>query len=497
MESNAEDYYDMPIELLPSANFAGRPMSDISMLDGLWAVISSSSADDDEEVRPTTLRQNSSRPQAGPLQAAGPRLDDPDSLSITVTIPLHDGEAQRSRHDMESMERPRLTKKVNTAPGGALRPVDLISPSKLRRPISVILGRSKIGYGGNLRPCDSASETVRAERKGNDETLSPAARPQHRRAKTATLERSNALWERNGDKRSPPQGPLPQPPEQGHGFSMDGARKEPSLSGSFRLKARVQKAFEHKKMGMLKTNFGDIELPVTLSSDNSMSSTPRELYAIHEQSIEFASPDLHSHTRGLVEPFLLGSASSQVRFLEQAPASWHQEKNVEAVDLARPRNVYLPGAIRFEQHPAMPRRDSVATLDPFELPGHRARRISDKIAQDDITMFFEDFDLMDEISEMTLDRYWLGEFHNSEEAASKTRSLSSVKELMPTSPEVTFSPHGSKFSFSSTSSTGSEAPKRPRTRLARLLSPALQGSAFFTPALLGKQAKKRQTRQED
>jgi hypothetical protein len=48
MDHPIEDYYDMPAELLPSANFAGRPTSDISMLDGLWTMIISSSSSSED-----------------------------------------------------------------------------------------------------------------------------------------------------------------------------------------------------------------------------------------------------------------------------------------------------------------------------------------------------------------------------------------------------------------------------------------------------------------
>jgi hypothetical protein len=61
MDHPIEDYYDMPAELLPSANFAGRPTSDISMLDGLWTMIISSSSssedghdNDSDHTAPTT-----------------------------------------------------------------------------------------------------------------------------------------------------------------------------------------------------------------------------------------------------------------------------------------------------------------------------------------------------------------------------------------------------------------------------------------------------------
>jgi hypothetical protein len=149
------------------------------------------------------------------------------------------------------------------------------------------------------------------------------------------------------------------------------------------------------------------------------------------------------------------------------------------------------------QHPAQLRRDSVATLDPFSLDPKLEslrKRLSDVVGLDGLVMFFEDFDVVAEVTEATLDKYWLCETQNihdlddidEEGLDARTVSASSMEGTTPKGPWVAQSPRESKFSFSSASSTASVPAKRKRNRLRGLLSPGLPGAAFLkSPATWG------------
>jgi hypothetical protein len=147
------------------------------------------------------------------------------------------------------------------------------------------------------------------------------------------------------------------------------------------------------------------------------------------------------------------------------------------------------------QHPAQLRRDSVAALDPFSLDPKLeslGKRLSDVVGLDGLVMFFDDFGVVAEVTEATLDKYWLCETQNihdlhdidEEILDARTFSASNV-EAAPKGSWVVQSPRESKFSFSSASSAASVPAKRKRHRLRGLLSPGLPGTAFKSPAAWG------------
>jgi hypothetical protein len=153
------------------------------------------------------------------------------------------------------------------------------------------------------------------------------------------------------------------------------------------------------------------------------------------------------------------------------------------------------------KHPAKLRRDSVATLDPFTFDPRLdslGRRISDIVGLDGIVMFFEEFGVVGQVTEVTFDQYWLRKSlimsddmdEEMEDMVARKRSVGSVKETGPLGSWVAQSPRreGLKSKFSSASSTVSmHAPeKRKRSRLRGLLSPGLPGAAFLkSPASWG------------
>ncbi|KAI8940285.1 hypothetical protein NX059_003986 [Plenodomus lindquistii] len=491
MESKVQDYYDMPVDLLPSANFAGRPMSELAMLDGLYTMIissSSSSDDEDDEEGPTTPGQHS-------LHAAETRLIGPDTRPhIEISSPTRKDLKPRLRslsNDVKMMERPRLRKKANTAPGGTIPLMD-VQTLQPRRAISTLFGT--VGEG----------DEIDGVRNGDDDNTTAGT----------TIKRTFS-----DAKSRPPQRPLPPIPVQKDVIGDMGNRESRRRSGSFSQKLRVQKTLQQKQMEMLRTDTTDHNSRRAPNSANSMMATPRELYAIPEkQATHDAEPEphitqdapsdmdsSHSRKRRSTRSISPASASPGTQSLAQVRAHVSGTTKTNSVSLSRSPRTYVPGAICFEEHPAMPRRDSVATLDPFDRPQHKTNRFSDLIVQDAIIMFFDDLGVMEDATEASLDRYWLDESRgytikdDEQEAAWRRPSFSSVTELTPMSPKMAPSLRRSRFSSSSASSITSSTPvdKSPRTRLGRLLSPTGPGIAFLrAPGLFEKQAKKWQTRNE-
>lgn len=81
--------------------------------------------------------------------------------------------------------------------------------------------------------------------------------------------------------------------------------------------------------------------------------------------------------------------------------------------------VYIPGPIQLEENISItPRRNSVANLEHFDdgvVP--QAKRFSDLVVLDSITMYFEAFQVATEASDACLDRYWLRNTTNSHAGA--------------------------------------------------------------------------------
>ncbi|KAF1832925.1 hypothetical protein BDW02DRAFT_599489 [Decorospora gaudefroyi] len=140
MERLAEDYYDMPVEMLPSANFAGRPRSEIGMLDGLWSVrISSASEDGDEDGDENVTSQP--RTPTRPSQSSEIRTESAGTSRITTTSDDSRGRMRSLSNEVKILDRPGLRKKAHTAPPGAFD-AQASPPLRPRRAISARLGYS-------------------------------------------------------------------------------------------------------------------------------------------------------------------------------------------------------------------------------------------------------------------------------------------------------------------------------------------------------------------
>ncbi|KAF1946261.1 hypothetical protein EJ02DRAFT_450710 [Clathrospora elynae] len=166
-----------------------------------------------------------------------------------------------------------------------------------------------------------------------------------------------------------------------------------------------------------------------------------------------------------------------------------RDDNPDDVGSAGRQRIYLPGAIVLEQHPDILRKDSVAGMNPSAIDpdlDSKGNSISDMMGRESLVVFFEDF-VVAQVTEATLDQYWLRESRNSHNddydgncddvvdvfdiAATQKPSVSNEEATVPKARCGYEGPHESKFLFSSAS----------RNRLREMLSPGLPGS-FKSPA---------------
>jgi hypothetical protein len=451
MDDSARDYYDIPTQWIPSSNFANRPASEIEEinLDGLKTFMSSSessvSSSEAGDIRTPTSREVPELTRRGP----GPTIIAPQPRS------------SRSSNDVEALDRSIMREKAATAPaGGFSRPS--YAPQPPRRAVSTRLGLSNPIRGWNPQREDQTIDTLTLERALVHERAGPHIRlpsPPHPRAQ----DDSSLLW--NGGK----------------------------LLGSFSQRTRVRKTVDDKNLGRLITDIVDFESQRLLSSPRSMMNTPRELYAIPEKRAAVEGPTSPSSphakdARRSIMSSLSGKGSSL-----HLKNSRHQQQHTRTLKMYPEgwQPIYLPGTICLEKHPAQLRKDSVASLDPFAKEIEpRVRRHSDLVVLDSITAFFDDFGVMEDATEVCLDMFWRDAYQVPRLVADTRRSsIMSVEEPQLSKPETLQRPpsarslRGSRFSFSSASSTTSMPRNGTRDKLKRLLSPAFPGSGFLrTPA---------------
>jgi len=474
MTDKGRDYYDIPAEWIPSSNFANRPWSEISELNPMDAtfIISSSSSSSSSlsgtEDLPTPRRRDAFNSPTTPR-----------TPTIKVTGP-HE-EAQRSRmrsvdEDAKIMDRPRLRKKSATAPPGGMN-VHSYSPQPPRRAISA--------------------------RPGQLETIKGRTSQQETYVTNPVAVRKRIDEEQSGRRKQSPQlgRPPPRPPREDEKREAFQLTNNARLSGSFSQKARVKKTLDDKNLGRL--SIVDFESRGLLSSPRSMMNTPRELYAIPEKISTDQAPS-HSTNQDPSSPDSVRARRSIMSNLSplsprtmQSRRARSRKKEGKRLRQAGGQQIYVPGEIRLEKHPATLRKGSVATLDPFdEQVEPRGKRYSDMIVLNSVTMFFAELSVVEDASEQCLDRFWCDTEEPRHVASQKKLSITSIEEApVPGSPKQasTWSPRGSRFSFSSASSSSSMpssvTPMRQRDRLRRLLSPAFTGSAKTkTPADSGHQS---------
>lgn len=465
---NAENYYDIPVEWIPSSNFANRPASEISemsMVDGVGTFVYLSGSSSSTSTETVNFSTPKARPQdavesptIGPITPLGP--------TITVSGPSEE-DVSKSRvrslsDDTRMLERP-VMRKAATAPPGALC-LPEYKPQLPRRAISARPRRPK---------CDGQTG------------------PQQLRLVTSPFVPKKAANETREPPRELPA--LPQPSEQAE---SDHAWKHVKMPGSFSQKARVRKTLDDKNLGLLKTDIGDDESDIL--SPMSIIETPRELYAIPEKDMTSTKPysPVSPHARDARRSIMssLSGKTPPFRLSRRRLSKATHDDHINAMYLRGWRQVYLPGLVSLEQHPAKLRKDSVASLDPFAKEVEpQGRRQSEVVILDSITAFFDEFACLDEATEWCLDRYWLDTNRAPSPVTSARKfSMTSVEETplksfeKPRSGSILQPSAASRFSFSSASSSSSlprsgtsGTPKRQRDKLKRLLSPAFPGTGWI------------------
>ncbi|KAJ4346286.1 hypothetical protein N0V95_005551 [Ascochyta clinopodiicola] len=461
MQTTGEDYYDIPDDELPSANFAARPTSEICEI-GLRtfaSTVSPSSEDTDSEVdiddgpTPTALTPETLlMPQ--PEMPGTP----PATPKVMVNAPsrrLSLRQRLRSVSDVVSiMRKPSLRQKVDSAPPGAFGSAEY-APQVPRRAISARLEKRDATRERHSRHLSAESDLKARRVLGVDERL----------------------WEEEDTE----------PAYSTEGMEGVEQYQEMDLSqshASFSRKPRVRETLERKQLTRLRMDFVSSEPKKFVDSPQSMLGTPLELYAIPErQPGRFRPTSAINGRRGTSTPVSPRTPSPLRRPQLRANDRFAGDEDLEDPYQTR---AYVPGPVCLEEHPALLRNYSVATLDPFASEINSiGRRPSDLQALEQIVVYFDGMGVIETATDKCLDKYWLNEQQQAPQEPEF--GVIATEPLRPRSQQRRRSTKDrssvlSRFSFSSaSSSSGASVPqdspqKRQLIRLRRLLSPALPGS---------------------
>lgn len=478
MGKQAEDYYDIPFDLLPSANFAGRPMSDISMLDGLWTKMTSSSpssseTEEDEGPSAALWHDLAQASHSLPIRS----IQRPKSRTSIPTREDPKPQLVNSSNDAETTGNPQPQRKADTAPSDTDFPLDAAMLQSTRA-ASARIGETNIQERGNPQV---------AHRFNGPDTVNWTVERDPNNGKSVPLQNSAQI--------------VP-----GH--------KAARVPCSFSQKLRIQRTLEQKQMGKLKTSLANHNVRKSPTSANSMLATPRELYVIPEKQVAHDGtppwPRVVHDTQSEMNSFMSWkrkstestsskTTSSAVQPVVQAHTYFDGATDVKTEHL--PPRIYVPGPICLKKHAVSPRRDLEARLDPFDGIQTNAHELSEVMVEEATVVFFEALGVMENATEACLDRYWLqigrgySQGYAQGDSGWRTTSISSVTDAAsPPSPHMAHSLYGSRFSFSSASSSGSSSPvkmKSARTVWSRLLALSNPETALSkTPGILGRQGRK-------
>lgn len=449
----------MPAEELPSANFAGRPASDIDMLGGYWTLAtycSFSSEDDDDDDgdnRASPQRRNLSRPcrPAPKLQrrigAKGPSTT---SSSISPTDDISQGSGV-------------------TGPGWRVsrREEQEMAPGSLEARASPLFvpRRARLGYFDTVKRKRRTRTRMRTQ--SCDETGTATSRP----IPSSSTSRTRAM---SG------------PPGGGEAISPCAKQSRTSLAHP----TRVRRIGQSTQLAALDTGVAVDESQSRrfASSPSSVLSTPRELYGIGNRQAEGETAAKAWQPMATMTSSLLSSSSRS--------KTHYRNEQAGQIDVAAPRNIDWPGAMMpaRQRDTSRVRRDSVATgLDgstfDAKLGSEEQRYDAERVGPggDDIVTFFKEFGVVVEATEATLDQFWLR--HSSTEESSSVARTSGAGEAKAETPQAEQQlRRQSSFSLlllllssaSSCSAPVSRSQKRKRSRLRDLLlSPGLPGAAFL------------------
>ncbi|EUC47642.1 hypothetical protein COCMIDRAFT_89581 [Bipolaris oryzae ATCC 44560] len=507
-----EDYYDMPIELLPSANFAGRPTSDIDMLAGLWATAASyysnfSSSEDEADVnghddndrddKVSPQRIDECRVSPPPPTETKSREERP---STTITLPPAD-DIRASSGVVRGLARAQLRRKANSAPYGSLES----RASPLVEAVEAV-GEGRVGGVGGLGYFD----TIRRKYSNNREKEGEQRRK--KRVRSCDVNTSKEKRRMMGELLADAQA-------QGSGAAISPSAKQSCTS--LAQQTRVGPKRQGRQLATLDTDVAGYELSsirgrdtttatTVAGSPSSVLSTPQELYAIgkgHAANETLGSPQVWYARNGnpanimvMADKMCSPSSPSNRRWGGNSTTITHSDTVTQhrrsSVDVAGGRIIYVPGTMMLAREPVRQRRDSVATaLDACTFDGTKLASEEKRYAElvgleEDVVTFFEELGVVAEATEASLDRYWLcngrcsasveKEGHDDKASLSSTASVS-VGEAESNKGQGKGS-RASRFSFSSSASSCS-APvsthrhRRKRSRLIELLlSPGMPGA---------------------
>lgn len=466
MQTTGENYYDIPDDELPSANFAARPASEISDLglpdiDGLWTFTSFTvslppgniDGEDNFDNGPTSTAHTPDTPRMP--QPEWPRTP-PDTPAIKVVSPSRRQSLRqhlRKISDVASIvRRPSLRQKASTAPPGAFNSSEY-APQLPRRAMSTRLDKRDSANERHSRHLSSESDLKARRVLG----MSERDMEEERRWSRTRQDESDNLKEQGDTEFLQP-------------------------NASFSRKPRVRETLEKKQLTRLRMDFVATEPNEIVDSPHSMLGTPKELYAAPQSLLQpgrFRPTSAIHGRRGTSTPV---SPKTPSPFLRPQPQSYEYTAGDEGLEDLFQARTYVCGPIWLERHPAMLRKNSVATLEPFasdlDLIG---RRPSDLLVLEQTVVYFDGMGLSEIATEACLDRYWL---NGPQEALHETEA--DAVELAPTTPRSQHSSSSrdahsdlSRFSFSSASSRANvpqgSSQKCQLIRLRRLLSPARPG----------------------
>ncbi|KAL5467809.1 hypothetical protein PMIN07_003391 [Paraphaeosphaeria minitans] len=376
-----------------------------------------------------TVNDNDDTPSSTPRSGSPAIMVTPPGISTFTMFP------DRMRQNTPVVERPRLRRYANTAPSGTLQIFPVSKPQFMpqtpRRAVSSTTAHVFSRFG----------------------TMSKLGKPTTRSVISKRKSKRNSGG-RMGLKAKPLVWRMSSPPKA---FELP-----PDLKPSFSGRNRVKETMRMKNMEMIKVDFENVEpRGLLLASASSIVNTPNVFYN-RPMSVRIKTPaspaGSSTNSRGTTSrsatPLGIGtppkcpsplrnaispakrSPSSSLRSagssksgtlstrakhfsLPLSPVAqcvpWRSSMVVENP----PRNrtpvpiekkpVYIPGPILLEEKTSVtPRRNSVANLEHCDnVTLSQAKRFSDLVVLDSITMYFEAFGVATEASDACLDRYWL------------------------------------------------------------------------------------------
>lgn len=454
----------MPADELPSANFAGCPTSDIDMLSGYWTLAthySSSSEDDDDNDsgnKASPQRRILSRPSRPALKLQR-RAGEKGPSRPTSTFPPTDDISQGSGVTGSGWRVSRRREQETASGSLEARTSPLFGPSRA--------GGARLGYFDTVKR-KRKTRTQSCDETGSIGTATSRAIPGTSRTRATS---------------GPP----------GGGEAISPCAKQSRTS--FAHPTRGRRMGQSTQLAALDTGVTADEYKSRrlASSPSSVLSTPRELYGAGDGRAEGETADRAWQRAANIVGSPLSSSSRSNTHCRNEQAG--------RIDVADPRNIDWPGAMMPAQKSARVRRDSVATgleasTSDAKLGSKERHYDAEQVepGEDDIVTFFKEFDVVEEATEATLDRFWLRHSCTADDdrfdaAMSTISAVSSVRisgvgeaKAKAETPQVD---QTSRSRFSSSSASSCSAPefrpqKRKRSRLRDLLlSPGLPGAAFL------------------